>query len=90
MTDIVTAPQEVTIKKGTKVLVRRMNAELVSLSGMQMKTGVTIEEFEGVVTHIYGDHPTTPTKVTLVVKKGEGTEVEVDQKHIAAVIKETS
>jgi len=87
--DVLSEPQEVSVVKGTKVLVRKMQAKLVSLSGMQMKTGVNIEEFEGVVTHIYGDHPTAPTKVVFMVKKEDGVEVEVEQKHIVAVIKET-
>lgn len=85
--DVLSEPQDVSVKKGTKVLVRRMTAKLVSLSGMQMKTGVTVEEFEGVVTHIYGDHPTNPTKIVFMVKKGDS-EVEVEQKHIVAVVKE--
>ena len=84
-----TEPQDVRVEKGTKVLVRRFNANLVSLSGMQMKTEATLEEFEGVVTHIYGDHPTRPTKYIFMVKKDNGVEVVVQKEHIVAVIKET-
>lgn len=91
--DVPSKPQEasvtLSVTKGTKVRVRRMTAKLVSLAGMQMKAGVTSEDFEGVVTHIYGDHPTNPTKIDFVVKKEDGSEVEVEQKHIVAVIEET-
>lgn len=88
--DVLSEPQDVKVGKGTKLLVRRMNAKLVSLSGMQMKAGVNIEEFEGIITHIYGDHPTEPTKFVFMVKKEDGSEVEVDPEHVIAVIKEVS
>lgn len=83
-----TEPQDISVVKGTRVLVRRMTAHLASLAGMQMKTGLNIEEFEGTITHIYGDHPTNPTKVVFMVKKDDGIEVEIEQKHIVAVVKE--
>ena len=50
-----------------------------------MKTGATLRKVEGNVTHVWGDHPTHPTKVTVALQPDEGDEVEVQQEHIKAV-----
>jgi hypothetical protein len=49
---------------------------------MQLKFGADLQEVSGVVTHIRGDHPTSPTKVMLTVRQDDGTEVEVDGNHV--------
>lgn len=51
-----------------------------------MKCLVQIENFDGIVTHTYGDNPDTPTIIQLVIRRDDGTEVEVDQADIVAVI----
>jgi hypothetical protein len=70
-----------------------MDAKLVSLAGMQMKTGVDVMEFEGIVTHVYGYAASKEAhargeylRQTVVVKPDDGgPEVEVDQTHIIHV-----
>lgn len=42
------------LTKGARVSYTRINTQLVSLSGMQMKAGAHVESGVGVVTHIYG------------------------------------
>lgn len=83
--------QNVTVKKGMKLLIRRMVAKKLgsySIAGNQMKIVVEKEEFEGVVTHIRGDHPTHPKLIDIVVKRADGTETTVASDDVAAVILE--
>jgi hypothetical protein len=55
----------VSVVKGTRVLVSRLVVPSLhfSLAGAQMKFSARKEEFEGIVTHIRGDHPTEPKKI---------------------------
>jgi hypothetical protein len=80
--------EDVKVTKGTRVLVRRMVIKPTgfSLAGAQMKFPATKEEFEGTISHIYGDRPVDPTHLWFAVRKDDGTEVEVEREHIAAVI----
>lgn len=77
------------LSKGTRVQVRRVVARplgTVALSGFQLKTEARVEEFEGEILHIWGDKPVDPTKVTLQLKKDDGSLVEVDVHHVMEVV----
>lgn len=81
--------EDVFIAKGMKVRVKRFVPQPIgtySLAGAQPKLSVSQEIFDGTVTHVYGDHPTKPTKITIMVQKVDGKEVEVDPKHIDGII----
>lgn len=61
------------IVKGTKVTIRRMVIKPnTCLAGQQLKFGGDFQEFEGVVRHIRGNHPTEPTSVRLWVEPVSG------------------
>lgn len=78
--DLKTTELLITLKKGSRVKARwfQANDPPSSLAGMQMKLGVTEKLVEGVVTHIYGDHPTRPTKYEIIVQPdGGGPEVTI-------------
>lgn len=80
--------------KGSRVRVWRVAATLVSLAGMQMKTGAEVEDFVGTVTHIRGVARTVKegqlglfTHYEVTVKKdGTEEEVVVDPKHIVEIL----
>ncbi len=89
------------LKKHARIRVRRTDARLVPLAGAQMKVGLDVTEFTGVVAHLRGDHPTAPTRIMLYVDPDEpdgmdrvvphgcahpGGHVEVDPKHVVEVI----
>lgn len=79
-----------TLTKGMLVVARwfQANDPPSSLSGMQMKVGVTERVVKGVVTHIRGDHPTAPTKVEIHIKPEDGgEEVRVKPEHIVEVLR---
>jgi len=46
-----------------------------SIAGMQMKLPATEMFAEGVVTHIRGDHPVSPTRIEIAIQQSDGTEV---------------
>lgn len=79
---------EAWIIKGTRVRVSRLIADLrTCLAGVQMKHSCTAEDWVGIVTHVYGDHPTHPTRVWfMVMPDGAETEVEVARQHIVGVL----
>lgn len=60
------------ITKGTKVQFRYFKTRLAGLAGFQMKLGVTEVVGEGVIEHLYADHPTDPTKVQVHARDGDG------------------
>lgn len=77
------------LTKGMKVEARWFQADDPpgSLSGNQMKLTVTEKLVVGTVTHIRGDHPTTPTRVEVHVKPDDGgEEIRVKPEHIVRVI----
>jgi len=55
------------ITKGTKVTARWLQAKLVALSGMQMKTGATEHVVTGVCRHFRGNDPVNPTEVKVFI-----------------------
>lgn len=57
----------------------------ISLAGVQAKTQVHPMSAEGVVTHIRGDNPVTPTSAKVWIMTESGQEVSVDVRHIVAV-----
>jgi hypothetical protein len=66
------------ITKGMRISAMWMDAKPVALAGVQMKFGATQRSVTGKITHIYGDHPTRPTKYTIVVAPEDGgPEVEI-------------
>lgn len=76
------------ISKGDRIAYRFFKANIVSLAGAQMKTGATLFEGTGTVTHIYGNHPTKPTVVTLKVQPDSGEEeIEVPSEGVVGVLK---
>jgi hypothetical protein len=80
------APQtNVFVDKGMRVRAEWFDTKPVALAGAQMKLGATLRQVEGTVTHVWGDHPTKPTKVTVAIQPDEGDEVEIQQEHIRAV-----
>lgn len=77
------------IVKGSRIRAQwfQANNPPSSVAGMQMKLGVTEKTVEGVVTHIYGDHPITPTRYEVVVQPdGGGPEVRLKPEWIREVI----
>ena len=84
------------ITKGTHIRAQWFDAKLVSLAGMDMKTGATLRNVTGVVRHVRGDHPTAPTTVRIYIESDDGLgtpcgdcqvrEVEVDPKHVVEVL----
>lgn len=77
--------KDVFVEKGMRVRAEWFEAQPVALAGVQMKLGAISRKVEGEVAHVWGDHPTEPTKVTIAIQPDEGDEVEVDAKHITAV-----
>lgn len=73
------------VGKGSRIVARWFEAELVPLAGIQTKTGAVERIVTGVVRHIRGDHPTAPTTVRLYVETESGSEIEVDPKHVMEV-----
>jgi hypothetical protein len=72
----------ISLKKGSRVKARwfQANDPPSSLAGMQMKLGVQERQVEGIVTHVYGSHPTEPTPESLEVvvqPDGGGPEVTI-------------
>ena len=55
------------IVKGSRVRVKFQKAYLPCLAGAQMKVGLQIEDFTGVVRHFRGDDPVNPTVVEIFV-----------------------
>lgn len=73
--------KDVLVKKGTRVRVHRELVSTPALAGAQMKVQLTVEDFWGEVTHVYGDHPQRPTRIWFTIKRDEdGLEVEGIQK----------
>ena len=62
------------IRKGSRVRAQWFAVQdpPASLSGMQMKVGVTERVVIGVITHVRGDHPITPTVIDIHVQPDEG------------------
>jgi len=62
---------DVMVMKGTKLRVRRFVIPSLrfSLAGTQMKFAAKQEEFDCVVLHVRGDHPTEPKLIELIVKR---------------------
>jgi hypothetical protein len=61
------------IRKGVRVRACWYDANFnASLAGVQMKASATRREVVGVVTHVYGDHPTRPTEVWLSIQPDDG------------------
>lgn len=62
------------IRKGSRVRAQWFAVQdpPVSLTGMQMKVGVTERSVIGVITHVRGDHPVTPTVVDIHVQPDDG------------------
>lgn len=92
---------EVSLVKGTRIRATWLEAKLVGLAGMQMKTGAETVSVTGSIRHFRGDHPTEPRHVKLYVDAEEGSfgglsvectkcgreHVEVDPRHIVEVFK---
>lgn len=86
-----------TINKGDTIAATWLDARFVGLAGVQMKLGAQWREVSGIVRHVRGDHPTSPTTVRLYVDAEGGTvtpygctcgpHIEVDPKHVTAVTK---
>lgn len=78
------------LKKGMRVRAEWFaDARPAHLAGVQAKLSATLRVVEGVVTHIRGDHPTSPTSPTTVgvwVMTDAGAEEVVDLKHIVAAV----
>lgn len=84
------------ITKGTRIRARWWDTKLVCLSGVQMKAEGTPREVVGIVRHVRGDHPTSPTQTRLYVEAEDGLgspcgtcqvrEVEVDPKHVVEIL----
>lgn len=55
------------VVKGSRIRIRKYEAEPACLAGVHMKLGARSYEAVGVVRHIRGDHPTNPTKVKVFI-----------------------
>lgn len=55
------------IKKGDRIQARWFQATKASLAGVQPKVGVAEVVVTGVVKHVRGDHPTSPTIIRFYV-----------------------
>jgi len=79
----------VTINKGSRVHATVFEAQKLgsfSLAGAQMKVAAKSRVICGTVTHVWGDHPTEPTKYEICIKPdGEPDEVVVPSGAIVAV-----
>jgi hypothetical protein len=77
----------VTVNKGSRVHAQVFKVNpMTCLSGAQMKVGATCRNIVGTVTHVWGDHPTAPTKYEIAIKPdGEDEEVVVPSSAIVAV-----
>lgn len=62
------------IVKGTRVQAQWFSTRLAALAGVQMKMEGKEHNIIGIVTHIYGNHPTNPTKFEIIVKPDDGSE----------------
>jgi len=51
------------VTKGQRVRVSALFAYPTALAGAGLKFGAKLREFDGVVRHVRGDHPVTPTKI---------------------------
>lgn len=83
---------EAYITKGTRIRARWFQAHEASLSGMQMKTGAVEKEAIGTVTYVEGiarnkeeQAKKIAYKTVLGLKLDDGSEVEVDSKHVVEV-----
>ena len=86
------------VTKGTRVRACwfEANNQPHSLAGNFLKIGATERVVVGTVRHVWGDHPTAPTKVTLAIEPDDGSgtvcskcnkpHVEVDAKHVVAIL----
>jgi len=92
------------ITKGTRIRAHwfQVNDPPSSLAGMQMKFGVTERVVTGVVRHVRGDHPVTPTEVRFYIdpeSPWDGatitphgctcghSHVEINPKHVTGIVK---
>lgn len=90
------------VTKGTRLRASWLDAKLVGLAGVQMKTGATQVSVIGVVRHLRSDHPTQPVNVTFFLDVEEGVNhedhcthctkcgkdhVEVKASHVVEVLK---
>ncbi len=83
---------EAYITKGSRVRARWYAAYETSLSGMQMKTGVRENDVTGTVTYVEGLAKTKEDmerkiayKTVLGLKLDDGSEIEIDSKHVVEV-----
>jgi len=76
------------IQKGTRIRAQWLQVvPNASLAGQQPKLATSTVTVVGTVTHIRGDHPTSPTQIRLWVQPDEGgPEVVVDPQHVRAVL----
>ena len=80
---------EITLRKGTRVRAVWPEARPTSLAGVQMKFGATSREVTGVVEHLRGDHPTSPSpdSIRLLVRPdGGGPLGDVRPRHVVEVL----
>lgn len=78
---------EVYVTKGTRVRAEWLVPNLrASLAGMQTKVAAQLKVVEGVVTHVWGDHPTDPKVVEFCIRQVDGVEVVVKSEWIKAVL----
>lgn len=77
----------VTINKGSRVHAQVFEVQpMACLAGAQMKVAAKSRVICGTVTHVWGDHPTAPTKYEICIKPdGEPDEVVVPSSAIVAV-----
>lgn len=74
------------IVKGTRVQARWFDARLTALAGVQMKMEAKEHNVIGIVTHIYGNHPTNPTKFEIIVKPDDDSEeISIKPEHIIVI-----
>jgi hypothetical protein len=53
------------ISKGARIRAQWFDTRLVGLAGNQMKLGANARDVIGIVRHVRGDHPVTPTQILL-------------------------
>lgn len=74
------------VVKGTRIKAQWWDTKLVPLAGATMKTQASLVEVVGIVRHIRGNHPTTPTQIELHVELDNGDIVQFDPKHVVEIL----
>ncbi len=81
------------VTKGSRIRARWLQSHLAALSGMQMKTAVTEKDVTGTVTYVEGvarnkeeQLKKIAYKTVIGLKLDDGSEIEIDSKHIIEVL----